>query len=114
MKTILFVEDEDIFYQLFNLIASKFSFNALIASNLAEAMKKLKENKIDLAIIDYELPDGKGDMLNGYIKKHFPEISTAIASGYGTMLLSRNEYDYCVDKSKLIDFIREYLDHHNE
>jgi len=52
--------------------------------------------------------------LNSYIKKYFPSVSTALASGHGTMLLSRGEYDYCVDKSKLIDFIREYLDNHNE
>lgn len=107
MKSILFVEDEEVFYPLFSMLASRFLFNAFISKNIKDAKKILSDNKIDLVIIDYELPDGKGDELNKYIKENYPDIPTVLSSGHSDMLKSRTEYNYLVDKSDIVNFIKK-------
>lgn len=106
---ILFVEDEDIFYPLMDMLSKKFSFGLFIAGNLAMAKKMVEAEELHLAIIDYELPDGKGDELNIYIKENFPNIKTAISSGHWETLRHPVGYDYTVDKSDLINFIKEIV-----
>ncbi|MCA1928250.1 MAG: hypothetical protein LDL13_03200 [Calditerrivibrio sp.] len=107
MKSILFVEDEDVFYPLFSMLASRFSFNSIVSKNIKDAKKELSNNKIELVVIDYELPDGKGDELNRYIKENYPDILTALSSGHGDILKSRFDYDYVVDKSDIVNFIKK-------
>ncbi|ADR18367.1 response regulator [Calditerrivibrio nitroreducens] len=106
---ILFVEDEEIFYPLMDMLSKKFSFRLFIAGNLEMAKKTVEAEELHLVIIDYELPDGKGDELNIYIKENFPNIKTAISSGHGETLRHLVGYDYTVDKSDLINFIKEIV-----
>lgn len=103
---ILFVEDEDIFYPLLEMLSKKFSFDLIIAKSVHEAIRLLKETDFDFAIIDYELPDGKGDEINSFIKLNYPNIKTAISSGYGETLRHALNYDFTVDKSDFINFIK--------
>jgi DNA-binding NtrC family response regulator len=52
------------------------NLNVLLAENGKEAVKILEENKelINLAIVDYNLSDVKGDVLIGEIKAMLPEL----------------------------------------
>jgi len=111
---ILFVEDEEIFYTLVEMLARKLAFGLFIAKNVADAFKTLETQKIDFAIIDYELPDACGDDINRYIKNKFPHIATAISSGHGETLKYKTKYDYYVDKSDLINFIKDIINRGNE
>ncbi|MCX8083433.1 MAG: hypothetical protein N3C60_00725 [Calditerrivibrio sp.] len=115
MFNLLFVEDEDIFYTIMEMLSKKFYFNLFIAKTVSEAKKILDNNKIDVAIIDYELPDGKGDEISDYIAIYHNDIITAISSGHGgTIISSKSKYKYVVDKSDLISFIREIAAKVNE
>lgn len=110
---ILFVEDEDIFYPLLEMLSKKLSFELYIAKSVSEALKLLKEISVDLVVIDYELPDGKGDEINRFIKENFPNIKSAISSGHGETLKHAVNYDYTVDKSDFINFIKGLLSKQN-
>ncbi|MGC8767970.1 hypothetical protein [Calditerrivibrio sp.] len=111
---LLFVEDEEIFYPLMEMLSKKFSFGLFIAGSVAMAKKTIEMEQLDLAIIDYELPDGKGDEVNIYIKEKFPHIKTAISSGHGEALRHSVGYDYSMDKSDFMNFIKEILKTANE
>jgi PAS domain S-box-containing protein len=87
VKTILFVEDEEINYLFFREILSNKGFKLIHASNGEEAVELLRNHsEIDLVLMDIKLP-----VMNGYeatrqiktIKREVPVIAqTAYASEY--------------------------------
>ena len=59
---LLYIEDDAIDQKSFvkYVRENKLSYEVLLASTLAEAGQKIKENKLDLIVADYNLPDGTG------------------------------------------------------
>lgn len=58
---ILLVDDEsDLINSMYSFLKKKGFSNLLTAKNIAEANFKLKNNKVDLMILDIMLPDGSG------------------------------------------------------
>ncbi|MEF3255174.1 MAG: response regulator [Deferribacterales bacterium] len=110
MKSILFVEDEEIFYALFKIIGDKFRFEPTIVSNIKDAKEMIEHKNFYMAIIDYQLPDGNGVELNDFIKKNYPSIITVFASGFGVSFPHSSNFDYSIDKSDLLNFFRGFLD----
>lgn len=52
------------------------------AYNAEIAKRKVQENAIDLIICDIEMPQENGLVFLGWVKEHYPEISTIILTAY--------------------------------
>jgi YesN/AraC family two-component response regulator len=82
MKTILLVEDEVVVSSIIK-VSLEGKYNVLIASNCSRALKQLK-NHIDLAIINYKLPDCSGLDLLKAIREAKPALPAIIITAYST------------------------------
>jgi YesN/AraC family two-component response regulator len=81
-KTILLVEDDVIVIDIIK-VSLEGKYNVLIASNCSRALKQLKKH-IDLAIIDYQLPDCNGLDLLKEIRKAKPALPAIMITAYST------------------------------
>lgn len=81
-KTILVVEDDDVVRDLIKEVLAK-KYRVLEAARCREA-KGLLPEEIDLAIVDYELPDGNGlDVLQS-LNKATPGLPVILMTAYST------------------------------
>lgn len=68
MRNILIVEDEKDILKRLSMFLSEHNFNIIAASSIDEVYEKT-DASIDLALLDINLPDGKGDELIKYFKE---------------------------------------------
>lgn len=91
MSKILIVEDDQTFAQIIEGFLIKKGFEILLASTTKQAFKILLNEKFDLLLVDYRLPDGTGlDILNEakakgqsiptIIMTSFNDVRTAVKS----------------------------------
>ena len=52
------------------------------AYNAQSAKRRVQENNIDLIICDIEMPQENGLVFLGWVKEHYPEISTIILTAF--------------------------------
>ncbi len=69
MEKILVIEDDFMFCKLLTNFLNKNGYNAAQAASGDEAKKLLGANEIDLAVIDYRLPDMTGIDVMKWIKE---------------------------------------------
>ncbi|MEW6738674.1 MAG: response regulator [Nitrospirota bacterium] len=81
-KTILLVEDDVVVINIIK-VSLEGKYNILIASNCSRALKQLK-NHIDLAIINYKLPDCNGLDLLKEIREVKPALPAIMITAYST------------------------------
>lgn len=76
MQTVLVVEDDEMLNAGICFNIQNNSWKALSAQSIAEAKKLIQENKIDLVLLDVNLPDGNGFEFSKVIKeqKNLPFI----------------------------------------
>jgi CheY-like chemotaxis protein len=120
-KTILIVDDEFGVLEVLEFILSDAGFNVVSALNGQEAVALLKENRPDLAIVDFMMPilDGNGVIQAIRADKRLRKIPIILASalpektirercdGYTTFL--RKPYK----TEQLMEEISNLLDHHS-
>jgi DNA-binding response OmpR family regulator len=70
MKKILIVEDEEDFRKILKSVIIKSGFECFDAGDGRQALKILKENRPDLAILDLILPDITGEQICKEIRKN--------------------------------------------
>jgi len=83
-STVLIIEDDPVVSQL---IVKKFLANHWqvgTATTVENALEKISRSFYDLAIIDYHLPDGKGDVLLTEIHESSPETTTIMITADAT------------------------------
>lgn len=68
MRKILIVEDEKDILKRLSMFLSEHNFNIIVASSIDEVYEKT-DASIDLALLDINLPDGKGDEFIKYFKE---------------------------------------------
>lgn len=120
-KTILIVEDNKINMEIASAIVKSADYNCILAYNGMEAVKKFETNKVDLILMDIQMP-----LLNGYDvtkiirekkeapDKHVPIIAmTAYAMvGDRELFLENGMDDYIskpFNKDKLIEIINKSI-----
>lgn len=76
MQTVLVVEDDELLNAGICFNIQNNNWKALSAQSIAEAKKLIQENKIDLVLLDVNLPDGNGFEFSKVIKeqKNLPFI----------------------------------------
>jgi CheY-like chemotaxis protein len=78
---VLCVDDDDVILDVIQLTLEKTGFSVLTASNWHLALEILRENHIDLVMLDYEMPEMKGHEVAIRIRSFNPEIPILLHSG---------------------------------
>lgn len=81
-RSILLVEDDDVVRDLIRGTIER-EYNVIEASNCSEGIEHLSR-PIDIALIDYLLPDGNGFDIIDAIKEMKPAIPVIMMTGYST------------------------------
>lgn len=81
-KTILLVEDDDVVRGMLRYALTK-SYEIIEAASYSEAIEQLN-NHIDLAVVDYILPDDDGFDLLSAIRERYHDIPVIIMTAYTT------------------------------
>lgn len=87
-KTILIVDDEKSATELLELLSTDGGFSVLIAHNVADSIRILKETLVDLVITDLRLPDASGIDLITHVKRETPDTEVILTTGYGSLEIS--------------------------
>jgi len=83
-NTLLLIDDDEANTQILEIILEDAGFKPDAALTGAEALRKLKQNQYDLILLDYVLPDVKGDDLAADIQLMYPKTKIILLSGYNT------------------------------
>ena len=83
MKTILFVDDEEMIRDLLSNLLSKLGHKVIMVENGHQAVEVFKEkhNEIDLAIIDLYMPEMSGPETLIQLRSINPDLSVIFSSG---------------------------------
>ncbi len=89
-KSILLVDDDDDILFHYKNIIKKNKFNIDTVSSGEQAIKKVKEKKYDIAILDIMIPDMRGDKLALELRHIDQNIVFIFITGFPYM-------DYCIN-----------------
>ncbi|MCZ8157529.1 MAG: diguanylate cyclase [Leptospira sp.] len=106
-KQILVVEDSDIQLRLLDRVLSKNGYTVLCAATAASARLKIANEKIDVVLLDWELPDGNGiDLIK--------EILASSPTGWIPIIMITSHTESCKIKEAIeagaTDFISKPAD----
>ena len=82
--TVLLVDDDIDQLELLSLVLKTSGFTVLTAAGPAEALSILAQpsgRRVNVAILDYEMPLMNGCVLAGYLKARYPGLKTILHSG---------------------------------
>jgi len=114
MKTILVVEDEKHLQALYALELNAEGYNVITVGSGGEALEKLKNNRIDLAILDIKLENENGLEVLRNLMEQQRDLKVILNTAYSTYrhdFKSWSAEDYIVKSSnldELISRVREY------
>jgi diguanylate cyclase (GGDEF)-like protein/PAS domain S-box-containing protein len=83
---ILFVDDSRTVRAAFRRLLNQHGYDVETAASAAEAMVKAKKHPFDIAIVDYFMPGGNGDVLCRQLREHPLTADTTVALITGTYL----------------------------
>lgn len=80
---VLIIDDEELLLDIWLRLFKSLSCNTFLASDGLEGVKALKQESIDLVLIDIKMPNADGFHVLNYLKGEHLEVITAIVcSGY--------------------------------
>jgi DNA-binding response OmpR family regulator len=78
---VLCVDDDTMTLAIVKLTLQKNGFSVHIATNWNCALDAFRKNRIDLVLLDYEMPDMKGHEVAELIRRLKPEVPIILHSG---------------------------------
>ncbi|MCX7956332.1 MAG: response regulator, partial [Endomicrobia bacterium] len=100
MKKILIAEDEELLLDAFSNALKKRNYDVIGVSTGNEAIEYIKNNKVDLVILDIKLPDISGLQVLENIRKILPEVPIIMCTAYDTF-----KTDYQIWANQVSDYI---------
>jgi len=82
---ILIVDDDDLVRKTVNQILQKKGYSTIMAHDGESAINAVKKNFVEIALLDYNLPDTDGIQLISQIKEISSSTICIIITGYGTI-----------------------------
>ena len=82
---VLVVDDEPGIARLCELLLTRAGFRALSFTEPRKAMEYLRENRIDLLLVDIRMPEVDGFSLVSFAKEQQPDIAALVMTGFGTV-----------------------------
>ncbi len=106
-KSLLVVDNDKQIVELIKEILEYQGFNAVTAFCAAAAVDRVKEGKYSCAILDYALPDAKGDELARDLKREEPGIRLILLTGFKSSIDPKKLelFDYVFEKPVKLDEI---------
>lgn len=85
-RTVLFVDDEPLFLEMIELLAREQgnSWEVIVASTAQRALEVLKEQAIDMAVIDLRMPVMDGLKLLEILHRLYPQLIKVVLTGFAT------------------------------
>jgi CheY-like chemotaxis protein len=80
-KTILCVDDDELVRNALTTLLSSFGYQVVTAESGAAALRLLGSHNVDLAIVDYNMPQMNGLALAREIKQLQPELPILLLTG---------------------------------
>ncbi len=114
-RQILVIEDDPGIAALTLRQVERLGHRAVTASSGAQALERLAENRVDLLLLDIELPDMNGqELLRQLTRQHGP-IPFIVTTGHGSEkvaveMMKRGASDYIVKDETFWDHLRTALD----
>lgn len=84
-KTILLVDDEELFRERLAKAFSQRGFTVFTAANFDEALRIINEQKPDLGVFDLKMPGKSGLELIVAAKETNPDMQIIVLTGYGSI-----------------------------
>jgi len=99
MPKLLIVDDEPLICQSFTWVFSTPEVQVLTAATLAEGWRRVEEDRPDVIVLDYQLPDGTGLDLFDRIRERAPAPPVIFLTAHGTTdtaieAMKRGAFDY--------------------
>jgi CheY-like chemotaxis protein len=108
---VLVVDDEPLVRNAVRMVLMIDGYNVETAVDGHQALAKLDAEVFDLVILDFEMPEMKGDQLAKIVKQRFPCLPTIMLSAYGESLRSPERpltgVDLLLDKPFSLEMLRE-------
>jgi CheY-like chemotaxis protein len=82
VKTVLCVDDERIGLRVRKIMLESRGFNVLTASDGHQGLAVFEENKVDLVVLDYFMPDMNGGEVAAELRRRRPELPIIFLSAY--------------------------------
>jgi CheY-like chemotaxis protein len=82
VKTVLCVDDERIGLRVRKIMLESRGFNVLTASDGRQGLAVFEENKVDLVVLDYFMPDMNGGEVAAELRRRQPELPIIFLSAY--------------------------------
>lgn len=87
MKKILIIEDDKDMNNLLTEILRSYGFNVINSFDALDALDKLKENSIDLILLDYQMPKMNGLQFLEKIRENRTSIRAIMISAHGSRII---------------------------
>ena len=115
-KVVLVCDDEKMIAELLSKLLELEDYHPLVAYCAREAVDLLKEHKVDMAVVDYHLPDCNGPELIQRLHAINPELPIVMLSGdlglTDTKVKEMGALAFCdkiADTDRLIEIINNQL-----
>lgn len=93
-EKLLVIDDNESIAKLVKQMLDKFQYEIISGENAKECLETLEKNKdINMAILDFNLPDMNGIELTKVIKEKYPDIKVILTSGYSLNTYFREIYE---------------------
>lgn len=120
-QTILIVDDEESLRLTLRLRLAAQGFNIVLAEDGEVALEKLKQNKVDLVLLDINMPRMDGIEALGQIVDKYPDVEVVMLTGFADFstaidCLKKGAKDYLVkpiEVTELITRVRSILRAHS-
>lgn len=74
MRDIYYIEDDQNIAQIVAEYLEQRAFSVTIFSTIAQARRGLQKQKPDMCLVDWNMPDGQGDMLCRFIRSRWSDL----------------------------------------
>jgi two-component system, NtrC family, response regulator len=118
MNSVLVIDDEEKIRTLLTRIIGLEGFEVHEAANGKDAIKKLEQLEIDVALCDVKLPDSNGLELVKEIKQKYPCIEIILLTAYGNIAdgvqaIKNGAFDYITkgnDNDRIIPLLHRAIE----
>jgi CheY-like chemotaxis protein len=107
MTTVLAIDDNEVLQSTRKLVLEKEGFRVLTAETAREGLRVFQQEHVDVAVVDYHLPDMNGDEVCRLLRQRNARLPIIFASGYEPLELT-DCADYLVLKGgSPLDLLRK-------